>query len=67
MILADHERKVVTLLASGLSAKRIGDRLGVSTRTVEDWLRKARRKMDAENGVDLVCKAIYAGEITRAP
>lgn len=63
MKLTLREREVITLLASGLSAKRIGAKMGVSTRTIEHWLLVARRKMGAENGTDLVCKAIYAGEI----
>lgn len=47
--LSDREKEVLRLLASGHEAKSVAQVLGLSVHTVNEYLRSARRKLDAPN------------------
>lgn len=59
--LTPRERQVVELIASGLSSKEIGERLGISWRTVDTHRGRAMRKLRTRNVADLVRWAIASG------
>jgi two-component system response regulator FixJ len=52
--LTDRQREVMTLAATGLSNKEIGDKLGISVRTVEIHRAWMMEKMGARNLAELV-------------
>jgi DNA-binding NarL/FixJ family response regulator len=52
--LSRREREVLRLLAEGLTAREIGTRLGISTRTVEGHVAKILAKLGARNRADAV-------------
>ena len=47
--LSDREKEVLRLLAGGHEAKSVAQTLGLSVHTVNEYLRTARRKLDAPN------------------
>ncbi len=49
-----REREVLELLVQGLMSKQIADRLGISTRTVEQHRATLRRKLRARTGPELL-------------
>ena len=49
--LSPRERETVGLLAQGFSGKEIADRMGIGRYTVNEHLRKARRKLGARNSL----------------
>lgn len=55
--ISSKEHEVLTMIISGFTAKEIGERMGLSKRTVEYYSRKLKEKFDAENLVDLVNRA----------
>jgi DNA-binding NarL/FixJ family response regulator len=59
--LTDREREVLTLIAEGLSSKEIGERLGVSLKTVESHRANLMDKLDIHKVSALVRFAIRAG------
>ncbi|MBD1843796.1 response regulator transcription factor [Cyanobacteria bacterium FACHB-63] len=50
----DREQEVLTLLSDGLSNNQIGDRLHLSSRTVEKHVSSLLRKTDTSNRAELV-------------
>jgi len=56
--LSRREVSVIRLLASGLSAKRTADQLGLQTKTVFNVMDKARKSMVAETTLQAVTKAM---------
>lgn len=50
----DREKEVLTLLSEGLSNNQIGDRLHLSSRTVEKHVSSLLRKTDTSNRAELV-------------
>jgi two-component system response regulator FixJ len=52
--LSQRQRQVMEMVAQGLSNKEIGLRLGISSRTVENYRAWAMEKMGATNLADLV-------------
>lgn len=56
-------RDCVVLAGQGLGDKVIGHRLGLTPRTVESYMRDARRLFGARDRTELVCAALLAGEI----
>lgn len=56
-------RDCVVLAGRGLGDKVIAHRLGLTTRTVESYLRDARRLFEARDRTELVAAALLAGEI----
>ena len=59
--LSDREREVLHYIAEGLSTKKIADRLGVSTKTVETHRRQVMRKLGIFNVPQLTKYAIRQG------
>lgn len=56
--LSTRERQVLSLLMKGLPAKVIAVRLGLSTRTIEHHLERARRRLGARNAVQAAAIAL---------
>jgi DNA-binding NarL/FixJ family response regulator len=59
--LTDRETEVLRLVAKGLTAKQIGERLVVSHRTVESHVQNTLRKLQLNNRAQLVRYAIEKG------
>lgn len=59
--LTPREREVLHLVAEGLTAGEIGDRLGISSRTVETHRRHLREKLGARSSTELVRYAFERG------
>jgi DNA-binding NarL/FixJ family response regulator len=59
--LTDRETDVLRLVAKGLTARQIGERLGVSHRTVETHVQSTLRKLHLHNRVQLTRYAIEQG------
>lgn len=55
--ITEKEHQILNMLINGFTAKEIGERIGLSKRTVEYYSRKLKEKFDAENLVDLVNRA----------
>ncbi len=55
--ISSKEHEVLTMIINGFTAKEIGERMGLSKRTVEYYSRKLKEKFDAENLVELVNRA----------
>ena len=60
-ILTVREREVLQLIASGLTNKKIADKLSVSVKTVETHRTRILQKLDAHTAADLVRYAIKTG------
>ena len=60
-VLTDRETQVLRLVAKGLTARQIGERLGVSHRTVESHVQNTLQKLQLHNRVQLVRYAIEQG------
>lgn len=59
--LTDREREVLQLVATGLTARQIGDQLAISHRTVQNQTQSALRKLQLHNRVELTRWAIDHG------
>ena len=59
--LTHREHDVLTLLARGFSAKEVGLRLLITSRTVETHIDKLRLKTQARNRTHMVVRAIEQG------
>ncbi len=59
--LTARETEVLRLVAKGLTARQVGTRLTVSTRTVQNHLQNAMGKLQVHNRAGLVRYAIEAG------
>ena len=57
-------RDCIVLAGRGLRDKQIAHQLGLTHRTVESYLRDARRLFGARDKTELVCAAILAGEVS---
>ena len=60
-VLTERETEVLRLVAKGLTARQIGERLVVSHRTVESHVQNTLRKLQLHNRVQLVRYAIERG------
>ncbi len=60
-LLTDRETEVLRLVAKGLTARQIGERLGVSHRTVESHVQNTLRKLQLHNRAQLVAVRDRAG------
>lgn len=65
--LSPREREVLTLIAEGMTAEAVGERLGVSVETVRTHTRNAIRKLGARNRMHAVALALVSGEIEFQP
>ncbi|MCB1178241.1 MAG: response regulator transcription factor, partial [Leptospiraceae bacterium] len=54
---SQKEHEVLTMIVNGFTAKEIGERMGISKRTVEYYSKRLKDKFDAENIVELVNRA----------
>jgi len=61
--LSPREREIMNLMAEGLTAERIGERLSVSVETVRTHVRNVIRKLQARNRVHAIALALERGEI----
>jgi DNA-binding NarL/FixJ family response regulator len=59
--LTARETEVLRLVAKGMTARRIADRLGLSHRTVENHVQNVLRKLQLSNRVELTRYAIERG------
>ena len=59
--LTERETEVLRLVAKGLTAKQIADRLVISHRTVENHVQSTLRKLQLHNRVELARYAIEHG------
>lgn len=62
-LLTPRQRQIVTLIADDLTAKEIGDRLGISPKTVEFHRILIRQRLDVTGTAGIVRYAIRAGLI----
>lgn len=60
-LLGDREREILQLLAEGLSAPQIADRLSIAASTVDTHRRNIMNKLDIHNVVELTRYAIREG------
>jgi DNA-binding NarL/FixJ family response regulator len=60
-VLTERETEVLRLVAKGLTARQIGERLVLSHRTVESHVQNTLRKLQLHNRVQLVRYAIEQG------
>lgn len=67
IVLTAREAQVVKLLMEGNSNEEIGRSLSISERTVRFHLRNVFAKLDVDNRVQAVSKAIQLGLIDRTP
>lgn len=67
VVLTEREAQVVKLLMKGNSNDEIGHALSISERTVRFHLRNVFAKLDVDNRVQAVSKAIQLGLIDRTP
>lgn len=61
--LTRREQEVMSLLAEGLSAKQIADKLCISESTVKNHRANIYRKLDCDNVIDLLKHAVRIGLI----
>lgn len=62
--LSPREREVLTLLAEGLQAKEIADRLHLSVSMIKDHTLRMYRKLEVSNGPHAVRRAHLLGYLT---
>ncbi|NEX91150.1 helix-turn-helix transcriptional regulator [Caulobacter sp. 17J65-9] len=61
--LTARELEIVKLLASGLSVRAASIQLGLSTRTVESYVKQSRLKLGARNQAHMIAQAMNSGLI----
>ncbi|HEX7222335.1 MAG TPA: LuxR C-terminal-related transcriptional regulator [Candidatus Limnocylindrales bacterium] len=61
--LSQREREVVALVAGGATGREVGEKLSVTSATVETHIRNAMRRLGARNRSHLVTLAILRNEI----
>ncbi|MBI5105395.1 MAG: response regulator transcription factor [Solirubrobacterales bacterium] len=61
--LSPREREIMHLMAEGMTAEAIGDRINVSVETVRTHVRNVIRKLQARNRVHAIAIALERGEI----
>src|SRR3954468_4598836 len=65
--LSPREREIMHLMAEGLTAEAIGDKISVSVETVRTHVRNVIRKLQARNRVHAIAIALERGEIALDP
>jgi DNA-binding NarL/FixJ family response regulator len=63
--LTEREREVATLLARGLSNRRIGEQLVIAEKTVKNHVQRVLDKLDARSRAEVAARAAELG--LRAP
>jgi len=64
--LTEREREIVGLVANGLTNREIGQRLGLSVRTVETHRANVMRKLELRTTAELALYAVRAGLVANA-
>ncbi|ODU35111.1 LuxR family transcriptional regulator [Sphingopyxis sp. SCN 67-31] len=62
--LTDRQRECLILAAKGNSGPKIGRILDLSPDTVREHLRNARQRYEANGGITLTVRALYAGDLS---
>ncbi len=62
--LTDRQRECLILSARGKSDTVIGDLLGLSAKTVNNYIEAAKRRYEVATRAQLIVRALYASEIT---
>ena len=62
--LTDRQRECLILSAKGNSTPKVGRILDLSPDTVREHLRNARQRYDANGGITLTVRALYAGDLS---
>jgi DNA-binding NarL/FixJ family response regulator len=65
--LSPREREIMHLMAEGLTAEAIGEKISVSVETVRTHVRNVIRKLQARNRVHAIAMALERGEIALGP
>jgi DNA-binding NarL/FixJ family response regulator len=65
--LSPREREIMHLMAEGMTADQIGDKITVSVETVRTHVRNVIRKLQARNRVHAIAIALERGEIALDP
>jgi len=65
--LSDREAECLFFILRGKTAKLIGKYLGVSPRTIEEYVSNLKTKFNAQNKYELIDKAIQAGFLNIIP
>jgi DNA-binding NarL/FixJ family response regulator len=60
-VLSEREREVVRLTAEGYTAQQAGDKLALSSKTIETYRHRAMQKLGLTNRAELVRYALRAG------
>ena len=63
--ITDREMSVLRLSCCGFSGNEIGERLGISRRTVEEHKRNLRKIWGLDNERELICMAFSLGLVTK--
>ena len=66
-VFSPRELDVVRLIVDGLTNQEIGDRLGVSLRTIHSHVASAMRKTDTRSRTQLAIHALRAGIVPLDP
>ncbi len=66
-VLTDREQQVLELVAIGLSAKEVAQKISIAPRTVERHIENIRLKMRARNRTHMVTCAAMAGLLAVSP
>jgi DNA-binding CsgD family transcriptional regulator len=61
--LSPREREIMHLMAEGMTAEAIGDKISVSVETVRTHVRNVIRKLQARTRVHAIAIALERGEI----
>jgi two-component system, NarL family, nitrate/nitrite response regulator NarL len=65
--LTERQREILSLLAEGLSARGIADRLGISERSVRSHITTLYRRLEVTNRVEAVSRALSLGLVAPTP
>ena len=62
--LSNREQEVLILTAKGFTSREIGEKLVVSSKTVETYRQRAMEKLNLEHRSELVAFALQTGLLT---
>lgn len=63
MLLSPREAELLTLLSNGMKAKEAAKKIGISWHTAEDYVKRARYKLNATTTAHAVAIAVRKGAI----
>jgi len=59
--LSDKEKKIIRYICRQYTAKEIGEKMGFTHRTIEDYKRKIQIKLRVRNSVGIALYAVKSG------